>query len=44
MFSKLGDWPRARRWIGAYLDHPHGPDPEAEEQYRRLLTAIEPRP
>jgi hypothetical protein len=44
MFSKFGDWPRARRWIGAYLDHPHGPDPEAEEQYRRLLTAIEPRP
>jgi hypothetical protein len=39
MFSKLGDWPRARYWIGAYLEHPHGPDPEAEEQYRRLLTA-----
>jgi hypothetical protein len=39
MFSKLHEWPRARRWIGAYLDHSHGPDPEAEEQYRRLLTA-----
>jgi hypothetical protein len=39
MFSKLGDWPRARRWIGAYLERPHGPDPEAEDAYRRLLTA-----
>jgi hypothetical protein len=38
MFSKLGDWPRARRWIGAYLEHAHGPDPEAEDAYRRLLT------
>ncbi|MGP8246095.1 MAG: hypothetical protein ACLQVN_16445 [Bryobacteraceae bacterium] len=38
MFSKLQDWPRARRWIGIYLEHAHGPDPQAEEAYRRLLT------
>jgi hypothetical protein len=39
VFSKLHEWPRARRWIGAYLEHSHTPDPESEEQYQRLLTA-----
>ncbi|MGA2148441.1 MAG: hypothetical protein ABSH49_26140 [Bryobacteraceae bacterium] len=38
-FSKLGDWARARRWIGVYLARAHGPDPEAEDAYRRLLGA-----
>jgi hypothetical protein len=39
VFSKVGDFARARRWLGYYLDHPHPPDPEAEEAYRRMLTA-----
>jgi hypothetical protein len=38
VFMKIGELSRARRWIGAYLAHPHGPDPEAEEAYRRLLA------
>jgi hypothetical protein len=37
VFEKIGDLTRARRWIGVYLSHPHDPDPEAEQEYRRLL-------
>jgi hypothetical protein len=37
IFSKVGDFERARKWIGAYLDHPHPPDPEAENAYRQML-------
>jgi hypothetical protein len=36
IFAKIGDYPRARRWIGVYLDHPHDPDPQAEEAYRKM--------
>jgi hypothetical protein len=37
VFTRIGDFPRARRWIGVYLAHPHDPDPEAEQAYQRLL-------
>ncbi len=37
VFAKIGDLPRARKWIGIYLAGPHGPDPEAEEAYRKLV-------
>lgn len=37
MFSKLGDYTRARRWVGIYLSHPHAPDPEAEQAYAQML-------
>jgi hypothetical protein len=37
MFSKIGNFPRARRWLATYLDHPHDPDPQAEEAYRKLV-------
>ena len=36
VFAKIGDLARARKWIGVYLAGPHGPDPEAEEAYRKL--------
>ena len=36
VFSKLGDFARARKWIGEYLSRPHAADPEAEEAYRRF--------
>jgi hypothetical protein len=36
VFSKIGDFARARKWIGEYLSHPHAADPEAEEAFRRL--------
>ena len=29
----------ARKWVGIYLEHPHAPDPEAEQAYRQLLNA-----
>jgi len=35
-FSKIGDYARARRWIGIYLAHAAAPDPEAEEAFRRM--------
>jgi len=37
VFSKVGDFARARRWIGTYLSFPHNPDREAEEAYQRLV-------
>jgi hypothetical protein len=37
VFEKIGDLARARRWIGVYLAHPHDPDPEAEQEYQRLV-------
>ena len=36
VFSKVGDFSRARKWVGIYLDRPHAPDPEAEQAYQRL--------
>jgi hypothetical protein len=38
IYTQIGEFARARRWLGIYLDHPHAPDPEAETAYRRLLT------
>ncbi len=38
-FAKIGDFTRARRWLGIYLDHPHPPDPEAEQAYRQYVGA-----
>jgi hypothetical protein len=37
-FAKVGDYARARKWVGIYLEHPHAPDPEAEQAYQRLLN------
>jgi hypothetical protein len=39
MFSKIGDFARARRWLATYLDHPHDPDPQAEQAYQQMLGA-----
>jgi hypothetical protein len=39
VFSKVGDIPRARRWLRTYLDLPHQPDPEAEEAYRNFVQS-----
>jgi hypothetical protein len=36
VFSKIGDYARARKWIGEYLSHPHAPDLEAEQAYQNL--------
>jgi hypothetical protein len=36
-FAKIGDFQRARKWVGIYLEHPHAPDPLAEEAYRQML-------
>jgi len=38
-FAKIQDIPRARRWLGEYLDHPHPPDPQAERAYQRFVSA-----
>jgi hypothetical protein len=37
IFSRLGDFRRARKWVGVYLQHPHPPDPQAEEAWQRLI-------
>jgi hypothetical protein len=39
IFAKLGDFSRARKWIGEYLAHPHQPDPEAEQAYQQMINA-----
>jgi hypothetical protein len=39
MFTKVGDYARARKWVGIYLEHPHAADPEAEQAYQQLLNA-----
>jgi hypothetical protein len=38
IFTRAGDFSRARRWVGIYLDHPHPPDPEADQAYQQLLN------
>jgi hypothetical protein len=38
IFAKIGDFPRARKWVRIYLDHPHTPDPDAEQAYQQLLS------
>jgi hypothetical protein len=40
VFSRVGDFERARRWLGVYLAQPHEPDPEAEQAYQRLLLPV----
>ncbi len=39
VFSKVGDFRRARRWLGRYFELKRLPDPEAETAWRRLLAA-----
>jgi hypothetical protein len=39
MFSRTGDYPNARRWLGLYLGHRVTKDPEAEAEFQRLLEA-----
>jgi len=41
VFTQVGQYVRARRWIGKYLSLPHDRDPEAEEAYRKLLGATQ---
>ena len=36
VFMRVGDAARARRWLGVYLQHIQGADPQAEEAYQRL--------
>ena len=36
IFARIGDYPRARQWVGTYLQHPHPPDPQAEEAWQHL--------
>jgi hypothetical protein len=38
IFTKVGDFSRARKWVGIYLEHPHAPDPEAEQAYQQLIN------
>jgi hypothetical protein len=38
IFARVGDFPRARKWVGVYLQHPHSPDPQAEEAWQRLSS------
>jgi hypothetical protein len=38
IFAKVGDYPRARKWVGTYLQHPHPPDPQAEDAWQRLIA------
>jgi hypothetical protein len=37
IFVRLGDFARARKWLGAYLDRPHDPDPQADQAWQRLI-------
>ena len=39
VFSKVGDFQRARRWLGRYIELKRVPDPEAEDAWRRLAAA-----
>ena len=37
MFARTGDFVNARRWLGIYLAHAPGKDPEAQAEFQRLL-------
>jgi len=37
-FAKVGDFRRARKWLGTYLSFPHPPDPEADEAYQKFVS------
>lgn len=38
IFSRTGEFPRARKWLGYYLSLPHLPDPEAEAAYSQIAA------
>jgi hypothetical protein len=40
IFARIGDYPRARKWVGIYLAHPHDPDPQAEEAWQKLSGLV----
>jgi hypothetical protein len=37
IFTKVGDFSRARKWVGIHLERPNARDPEAEQAYRQLI-------
>jgi hypothetical protein len=37
IFTRLGDFSRAKKWVGWYLAHAPERDPQAEEAWQRLL-------
>lgn len=37
-FAKIGDFRRARKWLGTYLALPHAPDAEAEAAYQKFIS------
>ena len=37
IFTRAGDYDRARKWVGKYLQYPHEADPQAEEAWQRLI-------
>jgi hypothetical protein len=39
MFSNMSDFSNARRWLGIYLAHAPGKDPEAENAYQKMVEA-----
>ena len=39
MYDRTGDFENARRWLGRYLEHAPGKDPEAQAEFQRLLQA-----
>ena len=39
IFAKVGDFARARKWIGFYLDARIRPTPRRKQAYRQMLNA-----
>ena len=39
MFSNTGDFASARHWLGIYLEHAPGKDPEASEAFQKMVEA-----
>jgi hypothetical protein len=39
ILSNTGDFANARRWLGIYLEHAPGRDPEAENAFRKMVEA-----
>jgi hypothetical protein len=37
LYLRSGDRERARQWLGYYLDHPDGDDPDARRAFLQLL-------
>jgi hypothetical protein len=40
IFSRTGEFPRARKWLAYYLSLPHPPDPEAEAAYSQIAAPV----